>query len=573
MSNKEDCGICCEFINKSNRKKIVCPNDKCALLCCRMCFVTHLMSSGVNPACMQCKKDFSSDFLMENITQKQYKDYTDYTTELLIEVIKGQLPEWQDEANRILVDRRFTALYDEKYSELLAVNSNISSIKKSLENIYSKSGINRINPFKKFSHYSDSLYVIRFLLDIWNTDYNCICSLCDKHVYNTINIYTCRCGFKKCNHCVSFCVLLNDTKCVCCEEDEFTLEQIKEITSKTYFNKFFKSKKQTENKLEIDKHKNTGVSLIKQKIDVNTTFTDIAFEFQKLKSVMHEPDKKEKVARFIKKCPNNDCRGFLSTAWKCGLCADFFCSDCHVKKNGARDENHVCNEAEKETVAMLKKDTKPCPRCGTPIDRYTGCNQVWTPCCKIAFDWSTGKIVTNERIHSPEYYDYMRRTNNGIVPREVGDNQCGERVNEYDFSNSLWDNKLNRYTLNAQKCMDYYRLTEHVNAVQIPLLPYNLGEIDYSKLGVKYLIGDIDDIKWKKSLKTDIKREKRENEVYHILNMFVNVMEDLSHDIINDKNTVKFIDSADSLIKYVNEQIGKINKKYKSVEKKYFISV
>ena len=45
--------------------------------------------------------------------------------------------------------------------------------------------------------------------------------------------------------------------------------------------------------------------------------------------------------KFIKKCPDSVCRGFLSSAWKCGICNEFFCPDCHVKKNSRIDEEHI----------------------------------------------------------------------------------------------------------------------------------------------------------------------------------------------------------------------------------------
>jgi hypothetical protein len=245
------------------------------------------------------------------------------------------------------------------------------------------------------------------------------------------------------------------------------------------------------------------------------------------------------------------------------MCSDFFCPDCHKKRTGP---GHVCDEKEKATIEMLKTGTKPCPKCGTPIDRYTGCSQVWTPCCKIAFNWNTGKIVTNERIHSPEYYDYMRRVNNGIVPREVGDDPCGERIDYYNLSHTLNGKKL------REKCIEFYRVMVHVSDVLLVNLPADVGRIDHSEHGIKYLVGDIDDAQWKTALKKQIKKEKKENEVHHILQMFVAVMGDLFRVLLHDRKTHNFIDSVNALILYANEQIGKINIKYKSVDKKYFIS-
>ena len=48
--------------------------------------------------------------------------------------------------------------------------------------------------------------------------------------------------------------------------------------------------------------------------------------------------------KFIMGCPAEDCRGFLSQAWKCGTCNAYVCSKCRVIKNGRDDEDHVCKQ-------------------------------------------------------------------------------------------------------------------------------------------------------------------------------------------------------------------------------------
>jgi archaellum component FlaC len=55
--------------------------------------------------------------------------------------------------------------------------------------------------------------------------------------------------------------------------------------------------------------------------------------------------------------------------------------------------------------------------------------------------------------------------------------------------------------------------------------------------------------------------------------MFVHVINDLFRNLILDKNTDNFFDNGDKIIKYSNEQIERINKRYKSKETKYFIRV
>jgi hypothetical protein len=87
----------------------------------------------------------------------------------------------------------------------------------------------------------------------------------------------------------------------------------------------------------------------------------------------------QEARQFIMKCPSDGCRGFLSSAWKCGTCQKFFCADCHAEKAGQRDEDHTCNPDAKATAAMIRQETKPCPKCGIRISKIDGCFAKDTP--------------------------------------------------------------------------------------------------------------------------------------------------------------------------------------------------
>jgi hypothetical protein len=117
--------------------------------------------------------------------------------------------------------------------------------------------------------------------------------------------------------------------------------------------------------------------------------------------------------KFIMSCPLDSCRGFLSTQYKCGTCQKNICSDCLVLKT----DEHVCLESDKLTADMIKKETKPCPKCGTRIYKIDGCDQMYCTAqlngqaCSTAFSWKTGKIETGI-IHNPHFYETQR---NGIT--------------------------------------------------------------------------------------------------------------------------------------------------------------
>ena len=142
---------------------------------------------------------------------------------------------------------------------------------------------------------------------------------------------------------------------------------------------------------------------------------------RQLISEIREPTNTED-RKFLQACPKDGCRGFLSQSWKCGVCDDYFCPDCHKQKNGKNDPDHVCNEEDKATVALIKKDTKPCPNCAQAIFKIDGCDQMWCTSCHTAFSWRTGKKISG-RIHNPHYMQFQRE--GGRTARVAGDVQCG----------------------------------------------------------------------------------------------------------------------------------------------------
>jgi hypothetical protein len=127
--------------------------------------------------------------------------------------------------------------------------------------------------------------------------------------------------------------------------------------------------------------------------------------------------------QFIMPCPL-DCRGFLSTQYKCGTCQQSICSDCFVLK----EENHECIESNRLSAEMIKRESKACPKCGARICKIDGCDQMYCTAlldgvhCNTAFSWRTGRIETGT-VHNPHYYELMQKK--GVQLRNAGDVQCG----------------------------------------------------------------------------------------------------------------------------------------------------
>ena len=160
-------------------------------------------------------------------------------------------------------------------------------------------------------------------------------------------------------------------------------------------------------------------------------------------------------AQFIRKCPVEDCKGFLSTGWKCGICKTKVCAKCNeIKKRGSNertnvgmgeehkeeeeeedeqkeeeeveDREHICDPNNVETAKLLKHDTKACPKCAAMIFKIDGCDQMFCTQCHTAFSWNTMQIET-KIIHNPHYFQYLRDQANGReIARNPLDNPCAE---------------------------------------------------------------------------------------------------------------------------------------------------
>ena len=107
----------------------------------------------------------------------------------------------------------------------------------------------------------------------------------------------------------------------------------------------------------------------------------------------------KKTARtFLKGCPVADCRGFLSTQWKCGLCETKVCKECHEPTT----EDHLCDPDKVKSVALIEKETRPCPKCASLIYKVSGCFAkdmpilLWNGTTKMSQDIQVGDILVGD---------------------------------------------------------------------------------------------------------------------------------------------------------------------------------
>lgn len=249
----------------------------------------------------------------------------------------------------------------------------------------------------------------------------------------------------------------------------------------------------------------------------------------------------EKVKReFLMRCPADECRGFLSTAYKCGTCEKHTCSEC-LEVLGLADDTslealkaaHTCNPDNVESAKVIKKETRPCPKCGARIFKYEGCDQVWctVETCHTPFSWNTGQVVTG-RIHNPHYYEWLRR-NGGDAPREIGDIPCGGIPNAGIFARHLLRSPRGAYlrTDEINKLLEIHRNILDFEA-RLGAYPARPDALQNKDLNVHYLMNSITEDAWKMKLEHAEAAFNRKKEIGQLLQTFVTGSADILQGIV-----------------------------------------
>lgn len=282
-------------------------------------------------------------------------------------------------------------------------------------------------------------------------------------------------------------------------------------------------------------------------------------------------------SRFIKACPSPDCRGFLSSQWKCGLCNNWTCPDCHEVKGPERNAPHTCDEEAKSTAALINNDTRSCPTCGTGIYKIDGCDQMFCTECHTAFSWRTGRI--EQHIHNPHYYEWMRRTG-GQIPLNHNEIQCGREIN-HTFSRTLsvliepnrFLRPMNTFVTSLIRQIIHYRFN---------VLPRHATdrELNNQELRIYYLRNLIDENEFKTILQRNDKKNRKNREIYAVYIVLVNTVTDILYRFYDLISRDFFVDTVRSevdtrvvvdilreisvIVDYVNECFVNVGKSYGS---------
>jgi hypothetical protein len=296
---------------------------------------------------------------------------------------------------------------------------------------------------------------------------------------------------------------------------------------------------------------------------MNNLQTDIIAMEQELRQGIVSKDADTSSTIFVRTCPRDECKGYLNTNWRCGLCDFQFCNRCHLEKN----ENHACNQDDVATAKLLMKNTKPCPSCAALIFKIDGCDQMFCTLCHTAYSWRTGEIE-RKNIHNPHYYEWVRQANNGEVPREPLDNPCREgRLPD------LWElNETVRGSQSQQKHLvfELYRLLSHIMFVELPKYDTTNGNVNNNlHLRIEYMRNNISEVCFKRKLQHFERSQERKKIIHQILSMYYHVGCDMVIEFLSlETNTVAFdkkITEAFNLTDYTNAQFMTMSRTFECV--------
>ena len=548
-----DCMICCMMFNKSIRSKSSCPH--CNVDICKRCIQTYLLETLKDPHCMNCKNYWSQEILQE-LTSKSFrtKEYKEHRQNVLLDREKGYLQLSQPYVEDTMKSRKYTMLR-EQYTKVSSVYNSIG---------YNSSSLKR--QLKLVKSYVENL---------------------------SQNIL------------------------------EFTNKNCPEIVDKL---------KRIDESNEITKildDINIDVESIKSKIDKEYPYvvyeqyiyTDYSSRGRSIFS-----KKNSEKYKYNYKCQNGECKGFLNDEWYCGVCSHITCKKCMISMGEIIDliklsdeksklkKEHVCKDDDIRTAELIRKDSKPCPKCHTLIFHMGGCRQMFCTYCKTAFDWNNGEIINNG-IHNPHYFEWR---NGKLNDFGVGSRREEEQTNNVQFLECCAENGFVPYdTIHANNLKhDYYisvyptskknnknnrienkyprgvfktildyiiGLRNHYNHLLITIYVLeNAGNIHQNdrlmRMRVDYVLNEISENEWKAKITQEENKYNRVSEIRQLIELltfasgesilklrnivFTNTS---NEEIIYRRSYIEFMVEIFNLILYVENQFEKLQSFYNVV--------
>lgn len=405
------------------------------------------------------------------------------------------------------------------------------------------------------------------------------------------------CEFSACNSCWQT-HFLNETLPICMNTEckrEWTRKYMREHLTNVFMNT--KYKKHNEDLL-YEKEKTfmpATQPLVEREIqhekfiikvnDINMEIAKLMQQRRKLEidDVIAQGKSDEELCKktFVRSCSKNECRGFLSTQWKCGICETWTCPECHENKGLERDGEHVCDPNNVASAKLISSDSRPCPKCRAVIFKIDGCDQMFCTMCHTAFSWKTGRLETV--IHNPHYFEWVNR--NGGAERNPLDIQCGREIRHEmltDIDRAIRNQCKNIVGFTHEKFRETTRGSigpVHARIIRglihlryVIINQYNDEPHTRNQIHrIHYMRNRISEEQFKRIIQIEDKKQRKENELMRLYQVLRDVVTDIIHrfhDHICNEGICDYniINEVVPIVEYVNDCLKDISMTYNSVQ-------
>ena len=410
---------------------------------------------------------------------------------------------------------------------------------------------------------------------------------------------TCGCGLNACSECMKHYLTesIKDPDCMSCNR-AIDRGSLCDWVGQSWVNGKYKA---YQSNILLDREKSKLAATIpaaKRVLDIrkkDKEIADVSLEIQALRGKIYTLSNEKWALKgraivrrqFNHKCSVEGCMGSLSSAWKCGLCETFSCSECFAVKGKDRDAPHECNPDDVATATMIKKESKPCPGCAAAIIKTEGCDQMFctVPGCNTAFSWRTG-LKVNGTIHNPHYHQMLAAglITPGVVGRvrAPGDRLCGGPPDNMLIRKICYqiDSSAGRVRAKFQNpqceylANDLVRGTGHVGETIDYLRAAVQGANDHEDLRVKLLLKEITEAVVKQFITRDNKKRQQQQAMLHVAEIYNNTINEQLREILKGEtrcittNTPGQYGLPLSLVGFTRKQwTDRIHKSYEEVER------
>jgi hypothetical protein len=138
---------------------------------------------------------------------------------------------------------------------------------------------------------------------------------------------------------------------------------------------------------------------------------------------------------------------------------------------------------------------------------------------------------------------------NGGLPRNPLDRPCGGIP---DWAR-VYGRGLTNHTI--------YRAPIHAQQVLMPSFAYRNFDPNHNReLRIKFMLNELSEDKFKVAIQRDEKSRQKNNDIYNVLEMFVNVMTDIMQRLCGTDGSV--MNEFEPLRIYVNESMGIVSRNF-----------